>query len=49
MEPDTGVGFEDVAGVDEAKTDLVEVVEFLKNPERFTAVGAKIPRGASSQ
>jgi cell division protease FtsH len=45
MEPDTGVGFEDVAGVDEAKTDLVEVVEFLKNPERFTAVGAKIPRG----
>eukprot|EP00669_Euglena_mutabilis_P012521 TRINITY_DN715_c0_g1_i1.p1 TRINITY_DN715_c0_g1~~TRINITY_DN715_c0_g1_i1.p1 ORF type:complete len:516 (+),score=219.55 TRINITY_DN715_c0_g1_i1:205-1752(+) len=45
MEPKTGVKFADVAGVDEAKQDLMEVVEFLKSPERFTAVGAKIPKG----
>ena len=45
MEPNTGVGFDDVAGVDEAKQDFMEVVEFLKRPERFTAVGAKIPKG----
>merc|ERR1711903_114872 len=45
MEPNTGVTFDDVAGVDEAKNDFVEVVEFLKRPERFTAVGAKIPKG----
>merc|ERR1719313_1987589 len=45
MEPNTGVTFDDVAGVDEAKADLEEVVEFLKRPERFTAVGAKIPKG----
>ena len=37
--------FDDVAGVDEAKQDFMEVVEFLKKPERFTAVGAKIPKG----
>ncbi|KAJ6710684.1 ATP-DEPENDENT ZINC METALLOPROTEASE FTSH 2 CHLOROPLASTIC [Salix koriyanagi] len=42
MEPNTGVTFDDVAGVDEAKQDFVEVVEFLKKPERFTAVGARI-------
>ncbi|XP_002984945.2 ATP-dependent zinc metalloprotease FTSH 2, chloroplastic [Selaginella moellendorffii] len=45
MEPNTGVTFNDVAGVDEAKQDFMEVVEFLKRPERFTAVGAKIPKG----
>ena len=45
MEPKTGVTFDDVAGVDEAKRDFEEVVEFLKRPEKFTAVGAKIPKG----
>merc|ERR1719436_2244256 len=45
MEPNTGVMFDDVAGVDEAKQDFMEVVEFLKRPEKFTAVGAKIPKG----
>merc|ERR1712016_178147 len=45
MEPQTQVTFEDVAGVDEAKEELTEVVDFLKNPDRFTAVGAKIPKG----
>merc|ERR1719421_551258 len=45
MEPNTGVTFDDVAGVNEAKNDFMEIVEFLKRPERFTAVGAKIPKG----
>lgn len=45
MEPNTGVTFDDVAGVQEAKNDFMEVVEFLKKPEKFTAVGAKIPKG----
>merc|ERR1712176_798109 len=45
MEPKTGVTFGDVAGVDEAKQDFQEVVEFLKSPEQFTAVGARIPKG----
>ena len=45
MEPNTGITFDDVAGVDEAKNDFMEVVEFLKKPERFTSVGAKIPKG----
>lgn len=39
------VTFADVAGVDEAKTELVEIVEFLKNPGRFTDIGARIPKG----
>ncbi len=45
MEAKTGVMFDDVAGVEEAKEELQEVVTFLKQPERFTAIGAKIPRG----
>nr|YP_009293966.1 cell division protein [Ahnfeltia plicata]AOM65654.1 cell division protein [Ahnfeltia plicata]UAT97119.1 cell division protein [Ahnfeltia plicata]UAT97324.1 cell division protein [Ahnfeltia plicata] len=45
MEAKTGVVFDDVAGVDEAKEEFEEVVTFLKQPECFTAVGAKIPKG----
>ena len=45
MDAQTGVMFDDVAGIDEAKEELQEVVTFLKQPERFTAVGAKIPKG----
>lgn len=45
MEAKTGVTFDDVAGVDEAKEELQEVVTFLKKPEKFTAVGARIPKG----
>lgn len=45
MEAKTGVKFDDVAGVEEAKEELAEVVTFLKQPERFTAVGARIPKG----
>merc|ERR1712070_398870 len=45
-EPSTQVTFTDVAGMGGAKIELTEVVDFLKNPDRFTAVGAKIPRGA---
>ena len=41
----TVVTFNDVAGVDEAKTELQEVVEFLKYPEKFNSLGARIPRG----
>jgi cell division protease FtsH len=41
----TGIMFEDVAGIDTAKEELQEVVTFLKQPDRFTAVGAKIPKG----
>lgn len=45
MEAKTGIMFDDVAGIDEAKEELQEVVTFLKKPERFTAVGARIPKG----
>ncbi|MFY7931311.1 MAG: ATP-dependent zinc metalloprotease FtsH2, partial [Microcystis aeruginosa] len=45
MEAKTGITFDDVAGIDEAKEELQEVVTFLKQPEKFTAVGAKIPKG----
>ncbi len=45
MEPSTQVTFTDVAGVEGAKLELTEVVDFLKSPDRFTAVGAKIPKG----
>ena len=45
MEPETGVAFEDVAGCDGSKFELTEVVEFLKNPAKYSALGAKIPRG----
>ncbi|MBD2744759.1 ATP-dependent zinc metalloprotease FtsH2 [Coleofasciculus sp. FACHB-1120] len=45
MEAKTGVKFDDVAGIEEAKEELEEVVTFLKLPEKFTAVGAKIPKG----
>lgn len=44
-EGDTGVSFEDVAGADESKAELMEVVDFLKNPDRYTAIGGKIPKG----
>jgi len=44
-EEGTGVTFSDVAGADEAKEELVEVVEFLKTPEKFARLGAKIPKG----
>ena len=41
----TKITFNDVAGVEEAKTELAEIVEFLKSPQRFTAIGARIPKG----
>jgi len=45
MEDDIGVTFEDAAGVDESKEELVEVIEFLNSPEKFTRLGGKIPKG----
>ena len=45
MEKGTGITFADVAGIDEAREELQEVVEFLRTPERFQALGGKIPRG----
>ena len=46
LEPNTGVTFDQVAGVDEAKFELAEIVDFLKQPDQYTKLGAKIPRGA---
>ena len=46
MEQKTGVTFRDVAGQDEAKESLQEVVDFLHNPQKYTAIGAKLPKGA---
>ena len=45
VEKDTGVTFDDVAGVDEAKAELKEIVDFLKEPEKFGRLGARIPKG----
>jgi cell division protease FtsH len=45
MQTETGVTFKDVAGIDEAREELMEVVEFLKNPERYRRLGGKIPKG----
>ena len=46
MEKETGVTFQDVAGQDEAKESLQEVVDFLHNPGKYTGIGAKLPKGA---
>ena len=46
VEKQTGVTFKDVAGQDEAKESLQEVVDFLHNPGKYTSVGAKLPKGA---
>ncbi|WP_081828064.1 ATP-dependent zinc metalloprotease FtsH [Oribacterium sp. FC2011] len=46
MQKETGVTFKDVAGEDEAKESLVEIVDFLHNPTKYTAIGAKLPKGA---
>nr|YP_010448169.1 cell division protein FTSH [Nitzschia dubiiformis]UTQ75650.1 cell division protein FTSH [Nitzschia dubiiformis] len=43
--PDTGISFDDIAGIDEAKAEFEEIVSFLKEPEKYTLVGAKIPKG----
>ena len=46
MQKDTGVSFADVAGQDEAKESLTEIVDFLHNPEKYSSIGAKLPKGA---
>ena len=43
--PDTGIVFDDIAGIDEAKAEFEEIVSFLKQPDKYTIVGAKIPKG----
>ena len=45
LKPDTGIYFDDIAGIDEAKAEFEEIVSFLKEPEKYTIVGAKIPKG----
>ncbi len=45
QKPDTGISFTDIAGIDEAKGEFEEIVSFLKEPERYSLVGAKIPKG----
>ena len=46
MEKSTGVTFKDVAGQDEAKESLEEIIDFLHNPQKYTAIGARLPKGA---
>ena len=46
MQKETGITFKDVAGEDEAKESLVEIVDFLHNPAKYTEIGAKLPKGA---
>ncbi len=46
MEKQTGVTFQDVAGQDEAKESLQEIIDFLHNPQKYTEIGAKLPKGA---
>src|SRR5258705_4837216 len=45
VEHSTGVTFDDVAGIDEARAELMEIVDFLKQPERYRRLGGKIPKG----
>ncbi|MGM9488231.1 ATP-dependent zinc metalloprotease FtsH [Ideonella sp. YS5] len=45
MQQQTGVSFKDVAGIDEARDELMEIVEFLKNPEKYRRLGGRIPKG----
>ena len=45
METSTGVTFDDVAGIDEARAELMEIVDFLKRPEHYRRLGGKIPKG----
>jgi cell division protease FtsH len=45
VESDTGVSFDDVAGIEEAKGELIEIVDFLKDPEKYRRLGGKIPKG----
>ena len=48
MEKQTGVTFADVAGQDEAKESLQEIIDFLHNPQKYAAIGAKLPQGRSA-